>query len=116
MEKICEFKDTSDDKALELGSNESSPFIHYDLEFDGYKISIFNYILANFNDFYDNDTFEMRGITYIFDKDNNLFKRYLLLHKFFNINQVLSTVIKNIVNYTIYFFVMFSLNCEMITG
>jgi RNA ligase len=101
MEKIFEFKDISYEKALELCSNESSPFVRYDLEFDGYKISIFNYRLANFNDFYDNDAFEMRGITYVFDKDNNLFKRYLLLHKFFNLNQVLSTQYEVVKDYKI---------------
>lgn len=32
--------------------------------------------------------YEMRGLCYIFDIDGSLFKRYLLLPKFFNLNQV----------------------------
>jgi T4 RnlA family RNA ligase len=31
---------------------------------------------------------EMRGLTFVFNEDGSLFKRYLLLHKFFNLNQV----------------------------
>lgn len=66
-------------------------FYESKLVVNGYNISIFNYRLANYNDFLDNDSFEMRGLTFVFSEDGSLFKRYLLLHKFFNLNQVEST-------------------------
>jgi T4 RnlA family RNA ligase len=55
---------------------------------EGYEISIFNYRLAQYSDFIDNLAFEMRGLTFVFNEDGSLFNRYLLLHKFFNLNQV----------------------------
>lgn len=57
---------------------------------DGYNISIFNYRLASYKDFSDNLAWEMRGLTYVFDKDGT-YKTYRLLHKFFNLNQVEET-------------------------
>lgn len=35
--------------------------------------------------------FELRGICFVFNEDGTLFKRYLLLNKFFNLNQVEET-------------------------
>jgi hypothetical protein len=35
---------------------------------------------------------EMRGITYVFNTDGSLFNRHILLDKFFNLNQVASSV------------------------
>jgi len=61
---------------------------------DGYDISIFNYRLASYNHFNkpipNNDkvkAFEMRGITFVWNKDGSLYNRFLLLDKFFNLNQ-----------------------------
>lgn len=58
---------------------------------DGYKISVFNYRLAKYNDFVDNNAYEMRGLCYVFNLDGTLFKAFRLLHKFFNLNQVEET-------------------------
>lgn len=61
---------------------------------DGYNVSIFNYRLASYNNFVtpietkpEVKAFEMRGLSFVFNKDGSLFKRYLLLDKFFNMDQ-----------------------------
>lgn len=61
---------------------------------DGYSVSIFNYRLASYNNFVTPietkpqvKAFEMRGLSFVFNKDGSLFKRYLLLDKFFNMDQ-----------------------------
>lgn len=71
-------------------------FIFYETKHkeDGFDISIFNYRLASFQNF-DNPVVdrpdikahEMRGITFVWNTDGTLFKRYLLLDKFFNLDQ-----------------------------
>lgn len=60
---------------------------------DGFNVSIFNYRLADYNDFICPLTskphiqaFELRGITFIQNGDE--WQRLLMLHKFFNLNQV----------------------------
>jgi T4 RnlA family RNA ligase len=58
---------------------------------DGYKISVFNYRLASYNDFVEYSANELRGLTFVFNEDGSLFNRYVLLHKFFNVNQVAET-------------------------
>lgn len=65
---------------------------------DGYSIKTFNYRLVGFNDFKyplgessPIQAFELRGLSYVFNKDGTLFKRYLLMNKFFNVNQVEDT-------------------------
>jgi T4 RnlA family RNA ligase len=72
--------------ALTLGVD--APFYESKFVVEGYNVSIFNYRLAQYSDFIDNLAFEMRGLTFVFNEDGSLFKRYLLLHKFFNLNQV----------------------------
>jgi T4 RnlA family RNA ligase len=71
---------------------------------DGYNISLFNYKLAWFENFakplIDTDmrAEEMRGIAFVFNQDGTLYKRYLMMNKFWNINQNIDTmydVIKN---------------------
>ena len=69
-------------------------FIFYESKHkeDGFDISIFNYRLATFQNFEnpvpdrpDIKGYEMRGITFIFTSGGTLYKRYLLLDKFFNL-------------------------------
>jgi T4 RnlA family RNA ligase len=62
---------------------------------DGYKISTFNYRLVGYNDFLhplgeDSNikSFELRGICFVFNSNGTLYKRFLLMNKFFNLNQV----------------------------
>lgn len=74
--------------------NDEGVFYEVKTEVDGYPISMFNYRFATFNSFINPipekpnvKAFEMRGLTFVFNKDGSLFKRYLLLDKFFNLNQ-----------------------------
>ena len=76
----------NDAVALTLG--EDAPFYESKFVVEGYDVSIFNYRIAQYSDFADNSAFEMRGLTFVFQEDGSLFNRYLLLHKFFNLNQV----------------------------
>ena len=73
-------------------------------ELDGYNISCFNYRLANFKHFIeplegtDVRGNEMRGITFVFNTDGSLYKRYILLDKFFNVDQTpcsMYSIVKN---------------------
>lgn len=50
-----------------------------------YKVEIYNYRLASYNDFNDNNAFELRGITFV--NYNGVWERFLSLEKFFNVNQ-----------------------------
>jgi len=68
---------------------------------DGYSISLFNYRLATNNDFKGKFAKELRGICFVFNADGTLFKRYLLLQKFFNLNQTEETLFDNIKNFKI---------------
>lgn len=63
-----------------------------------YKIIVFNYFLCEYNDFRnplkDNTNihaFDMRGVTFVFNKDGSIYKRFLMLPKFFNVNQIEET-------------------------
>lgn len=78
-------------QALDLTRSNEDSFYESKFIVDGFNISIFNYRLAQYSDFRDNSAFEVRGLTYVFNSDGTLYKRYLLLHKFFNLNQVEET-------------------------
>jgi len=72
---------------------------------NGYKVSSFNYFICGWNDFANPrpdkphvNAFDMRGVTFVFNKDGSIWKRFLMLPKFFNINQVESTQYGNIQN------------------
>jgi len=75
---------------------EDSPFYESKLVVEGYQVSMFNYRIAQNSDFQKKFAKELRGITFVFDGDN--YTRFLLLEKFFNLNQTEDTqysVIKN---------------------
>ena len=79
------------EEAVEMCSYSMSPFYETKLVVDGFNVSLFNYRLANHGDFErplpGKQAFEMRGLTFVFNTDGSLYKRYILLHKFFNLNQ-----------------------------
>lgn len=79
------------EEAVDMCSYTESPFYETKLVIDGFNVSLFNYRLANYLDFKNplpgKEGFEMRGITFVFNTDGTLYKRYILLHKFFNLNQ-----------------------------
>lgn len=78
-------------RALELVAMDNSPFYEIKTIMDGYNISMFNYRLAQWSDFKIPDASEIRGISYVFDKDGS-YKVFPLLEKFFNLNQVEDTL------------------------
>jgi T4 RnlA family RNA ligase len=70
---------------------------------DGYKLAAFNYFICGWNDFANPlpnrpevNAFDMRGTTFVFNKEGSLWKSFLMLPKFFNINQVESTQYENV--------------------
>lgn len=89
------------DQAVALTKNGDDTFYESKFIIDGFNISIFNYRLSNYNDFKNNSAFDARGLTYVFNSDGSLYKRYLLLHKFFNLNQVEETQYSLIKDYRI---------------
>jgi T4 RnlA family RNA ligase len=65
---------------------------------DGYKLVSFGYFLCDYNHFVrplkenpEINALDMRGVTFVFNKDGSLYKRFFMLRKFFNLNQVEST-------------------------
>ena len=81
-------------------SKEHNDFNFYKKEYDvsGFKVVVFNYFLCGYKMFEkpiperpEINAFDMRGVTFVFNKDDSLFRKYLMLPKFFNINEVEST-------------------------
>lgn len=84
-------------EAVNMTAGTEDLFYSSETIIDGYKIVTFNYRLAQYNDFINppggvENAFEMRGLTFVFNLDGTLYKKYLLLDKFFNLNQVPSTL------------------------
>lgn len=67
----------------------------------GYDVSVFNYRLATYDDFRTENGFEMRGLTFVFNTDGTLYKRFLGLHKFFNVNETEITQAHDIKDYEV---------------
>lgn len=95
---------------LEMCQRPDSPFYESKFVIDGYPISVFNYRLAQYSDFTsplvdrsEVNAYEMRGLTFVFNKDGSLYKRFLLLEKFFNLNQVPESMYSVVKNYKIKF-------------
>jgi T4 RnlA family RNA ligase len=91
------------EEAVALTLLPNSTFYESKCSVGGYNISTFNYRLASCSDFKLVGAKEMRGISYIFNSDGSLFKRYLLLEKFFNLNQVHESLYSVVKNYKIKF-------------
>lgn len=86
------------EQALEIVANHDIIFYETKHVVNGFDVSIFNYRLAWYTDFNlpvpsnpELDAFELRGLTFVFNKDGTLFDRFLLLDKFFNLGQVEET-------------------------
>lgn len=85
-------------ECLEICQKSDGIFYESKSNIDGYNISIFNYRLTTYNDFITYGAFELRGLTFVFNTDGSVYKRFLLMEKFFNINENESTlfdVVKN---------------------
>ena len=66
--------------------------------FGNYKVVTFNYFLCEYRYFVmplreapEINARDMRGVTFVFNEDGTLYKRFLMLPKFFNVNQVEET-------------------------
>ena len=87
-------------------SFEKNTFYENKYVIKGYNVSLFNYRLAQYNDFIDPlgtgiDAKELRGLCFVFNEDGTVYKRFLLLEKFFNLNQTPESLYENVVNYKI---------------
>jgi T4 RnlA family RNA ligase len=98
------------EQAVELCSGEEAPFYESKMVVDGFNVSVFNYRLAQYKDFAypipekpELKGYEMRGLTFVFNEDGSLFNRYVLLEKFFNLNQVPESLYSVVKNYKIKF-------------
>ena len=95
---------------IEMCSKEDSAFYESKFVVDGYNISVFNYRLAQYKDFVtplenrpEVKAYEMRGLTFVFNNDGSIFNRFLLLEKFFNLNQVPESMYSIVKDYKIKF-------------
>jgi len=93
---------------VEMCAKEDAAFYESKFTIDGFNISVFNYRLAQYKDFVtpleskpDIKAYEMRGLTFVFNQDGTLFKRFLLLEKFFNLNQVPESMYSIVKDYKI---------------
>ncbi len=78
-----------------------SPFYEAKLIVDGYPVSLFNYRLASSSEFKTYKSREMRGICFVFKEDGSLFERFILLEKFFNLNQSPGSMYSDVKDYKI---------------
>lgn len=74
-------------ECVEMCQKSDSPFYEAKLIVDGYPVSLFNYRLSCSSEFKTYKSREMRGICFVFKEDGSLFERFILLEKFFNLNQ-----------------------------
>ena len=83
----------------------SDAFKHKVDEVDGFKVHQMDYFFAQYTDFADPlgdgslEAFEIRGITFI--ESDNGFQRFLMLHKFFNLNQTIGCMMEDVQNKTV---------------
>ncbi|NBP58033.1 hypothetical protein EBU71_16140, partial [bacterium] len=98
------------EECLEMCSKPDAAFYESKYMVDGFPVSVFNYRLAQYKDFVRPiedkphvKAYEMRGLTFVFNKDGSLFKRFILLEKFFNMNQVPESMYSIVKNYKIKF-------------
>jgi T4 RnlA family RNA ligase len=84
--------------------HNNTTFYEMNYNIQGYNIVVFNYRLANYDDFVkpiknkNYDAKELRGICFIFNSDGTLYKRYLMLNKFWNLEQTEETLYNNVKN------------------
>ncbi len=96
------------DDCVEMCSTEDPVFYESKFVLHGYNISVFNYRLAQYKDFVTplpnkptTKAYEMRGLTFVFNTDGSIYNRYLLLEKFFNLNQVPESMYSIVKDYKI---------------
>jgi len=73
-------------------------FSEHQFRIRGFKVSTFDYFICGYNDFAkplphksEVNAFDMRGVTFVFNKDGTLWNKFFMLPKFFNLNQIEET-------------------------
>jgi len=96
---------TYEDASEIVKEHNGNHFFKTDYKIDDYKITCFTYFICDDKNFAkplkNNNVvngYDMRGTTFIFNKDKSLYKRFFMLPKFFNINQIEDTQYLNIKN------------------
>ena len=56
---------------------------------EGFKVEMYDYRLASISDFENNNAFELRGLTFVYNELSKTWERHLLLNKFFNYSQTI---------------------------
>lgn len=98
------------EECLEICAKPDATFYESKYMISGFPISVFNYRLAQYKDFAEPleskpniKAYEMRGLTFVFNQDGSLYKRFLLLEKFFNLNQAPESMYSIVKDYKIKF-------------
>jgi T4 RnlA family RNA ligase len=65
----------------------SEVFYRTQTQVQGFDVEIYNYRLASYLDFLNNEAFELRGITFVLNPETKEWERNIALNKFFNVNQ-----------------------------
>jgi len=92
------YKLTYEDALEMVKVHKNFNFSKTESKLNGYRVVTFKYFLCEFDKFEyplkDKPNvrgYDMRGVTFIFNKDGSLYKRFLMLSKFFNLDQVETT-------------------------
>lgn len=71
-------------------------FVQREESVQGYELRMFGYNIVEFQNFFTYNAHELRGITFVFNEDGTLYERYLMMHKFFSLNQIGQTQYDNL--------------------
>ena len=68
---------------------KSDAFYCTETEVEGFKVEMYDYRLASYTDFEENQAYELRGLTFVYDSLIDKWERHIALNKFYNINQTI---------------------------
>jgi len=98
MEYLVTYED-----AMKMVEYNNFNFSKSEFMLNGYRVVTFTYFLCDYSHFNDPlgdgsdvNAFDMRGVTFVFNKDGSLYKRFFMLRKFFNLGQVENTLYDNV--------------------
>jgi len=84
-------------------TKETDAFYVSETVVEGYKVEMYDYRLASYDDFFPDgeDWSELRGLTFIYDPERKEWDRFLALNKFFNVNQTIGSMYEDVAKETI---------------
>lgn len=95
---MTKYKLTYEDATKISKAYKNFNFYATEFRIKGYKVVTFNYFLCDprwfttpLREFPEISAKDMRGVTFVFNEDGTLFKKFLMLEKFFNLNQTEET-------------------------